>query len=131
MMTVEQCLGYIRDDMGVSGDIPGCLGGSLQFPSILGSHNFTNEILHILQYPWRSQMSQISKFSKVTVVLTYCEAPRKVSEKLTLFQFCSTMFFVEVEKSGVRDRLCMYRGRYRLLPSHATRLLFNIGALLQ
>ena len=53
-----QCLGYVRGDFGVSGDIWGCLGGvggckrgsegclvvcSFQFPSILGNHKW---------YPW-------------------------------------------------------------------------------
>ena len=91
-----KCLGYVRGDMGVSGDVQGCLGVSggvgrcwggakggvcQSFPlNFLQFQKVTNDILDIFQWTLRSQMSQISKCPKLRVVLGYWEALGEVSE---------------------------------------------------
>ena len=91
-----KCLGYVRGDMGVSGDVQWCLGVSggvgrcwggpkggvwQSFPlNFLQFQKVTNDILDIFQWTLRSQMSQISKCPKLRVVLGYWEALGEVSE---------------------------------------------------
>ena len=102
-----KCLGYVRGDMGVSGDVQGCLGVSggvgrcwggpkggvwQSFPlNFLQFQKVTNDILDIFQWTLRSQMSQISKCPKLRVVLGYWEALGEVSEmRYNNLLYCSS-----------------------------------------
>ena len=78
---------------------------------LLNSHQFTwctYKSNDVFQKTWRSQMSQISKCPNVTVVLTYWEASRDVSElsyKSLLYSTSVGSYCRGVSKGTECDRL--------------------------
>ena len=95
----DECFGVVKAVPWGHGVCLGCLGVFFEFPGLfwgciralrviwecflLNSHQYTwctYKSTDIFQKTWGSQMSQISKCPKVTVVLTYWEASGDVSE---------------------------------------------------
>ena len=82
------CLGYLGvfwSVQGCFGSVGGCIHAlrGIWEHFLLNSHQFpwcTNKSTDIFQKTWRSQMSQISKCPRVTVILSYWEASGEVSK---------------------------------------------------
>ena len=79
------CLGVFWSVQGCFGSVGGCIHAlrGIWEHFLLNSHQFprcTNRNTDIFQKTWRSQMSQISKCPKVTVILSYWEASGEVSK---------------------------------------------------
>ena len=82
---IWECVGIFEGLQGVFEGVRGAQDGLVVFsPSIsskfLEFYEVAYKNLDIFQYTWRSQMSQIVKCPKVTVILSYWEASGEVSK---------------------------------------------------